>query len=253
MADIELTGGALYSAVNQLCCSQQHVPLQFLLKSIQTHTKPLSTVFTKAAILQLVQTERSFRKPITVGGERVEWGEQMNPFGFISKPLLPVTWFLFVSIVCFRCVQTANRFAQGQNSSIGCSERKCIQQLAVCPCSYFLVIVESAKSWPIIYTKYIYLITESWRPPVEQQWPCRSVPYPSSLGMNKVYGGHLYVRVCMFLSGGAPPCSAGSNKITFLMFRCFFDWMTIWRKDFLSPFSVMSCRVRPVACEQMMV
>lgn len=98
-----LFGGALYSAVNQMSFSQQKVLLQFQLKSAKT----LSIVFIIAAILQLVQMGRSFsRANYSRRREWAEEGEQLNPFGFINKPLPPVTWFLFVSVIFSLCAKS---------------------------------------------------------------------------------------------------------------------------------------------------
>lgn len=116
-------GGALYSAVNQMSFSQQNVLLQFQLKSAKT----LSIVFIIAAIFQLVQMGRSFSRANYSG--RREWaeeGEQMNPFGFISKALPPVTWFLFVSVIfslCANSKQGHTRPKSKWSSSFGWQER----------------------------------------------------------------------------------------------------------------------------------
>lgn len=74
--------------------------------------------------LSTSSAEKKLRHSQLQWDERVGWrgggGGHINPFGSISKPLLTVTWFLFVCVICFVCVLAANRqtdATRGQNQN----------------------------------------------------------------------------------------------------------------------------------------
>lgn len=127
-----------------LLFSAQNVLLQSQLKRMKKKKK--LTVLILAATFQPALLKRSLGTANYSG--RREWAEgggHINPFGSISKPLLTVTCFLFVCVICFLCVLVANRqtdATRGQNQneilrSVGaraCGQmRRAPQPGAFCP------------------------------------------------------------------------------------------------------------------------